>query len=123
MVTRELPPSEWARLQGMDLAEAVPYLVPDRDVVLVVEDGDRIVGCWALVTVRHAEGVWIHPDYRGKTSVARRLWVHMGAIARRLGVSRVVTGADDPGIARLLERHGAEKLSMESYVMAVNGGR
>lgn len=120
MIVRSLPVGEWERLRGVcELGDAVPFMDPSRATIMVVEDGDRIVGCWALLTMEHAEGVWIHPDYRQKTSVARRLWRFMQQLARERGVTRVQTGACEPVIAALLERHGATKLEMDSYILPV----
>jgi hypothetical protein len=51
-----------------------PRLDADSARVLVVEDGTRIVGCTVLMSVLHADCVWIHPDYRTRVSVWRRLW-------------------------------------------------
>jgi len=121
MIVRELPVTEWSRLAQTDLGQSVPYLLPEKATILVVEEGDEIIGCWAVLTIPHAEGVWIHPRYRGKTSVARRLWTAMQQTVERMGFTRVQTGACDPVIARLLERHGAVKLAMDSYILPVKG--
>lgn len=120
MTVRTLPIAEWPRLIGLcELGEAITFMDPRRATVMVVEDGDRIVGCWALLTMEHAEGVWIHPDYRKKTSVARQLWRFMQRLLHDRGVTRVQTGACDPLTTALLERHGATKLQMDSYILPV----
>ena len=54
MTTRLLPPEEWDKLDG-ELAQVRDHLDPDRAAVVVVEDGDQVVGCWALLQVLHAE--------------------------------------------------------------------
>jgi acetyltransferase (GNAT) family protein len=88
--------------------------------VLVVEQDSEIIGCWAAITVLHAEGVWVHPDHQKKASVARSLWVGMRRIAARLGVSSVVTGAANPAVRALIERHHGLVLP-EAFVLPLKG--
>jgi N-acetylglutamate synthase-like GNAT family acetyltransferase len=122
MTTRILPPEEWERLSGTELGEVWPILPPACTKVLVVEDTDgRIIGCWALMNLYHAEGLWIAPDHRGKGSVARRLIRDMSKELRELGATTVITAAIDPAIVGYLERMGAEALPA-SYAMPVRGG-
>jgi Acetyltransferase (GNAT) family len=121
MTVRELPVAEWPRLAQTDLGQSVPYLLPEKTTILVVEEADEMIGCWAVLTIPHAEGLWIHPRYRGKTSVARKLWTAMQRTVTAMGFSRVQTGACDAMIAALLERHGATKLQMDSYILPVKG--
>jgi len=104
LTDRVLPPSEWSRLSGMDLSTVVDRLDPESTTIVVVEDGDQIIGCWALVTMLHAEGVWIDPAYRGRVSVARRLWRGMRACVRLRGRRAVITGANQPVIHMILKR-------------------
>lgn len=73
MVTRFLKPAEWPRLAGTEAEKLWPTLDPQTARVLVVEDGIRIVGVTVLMSVLHADCVWIHPDYRTRVSVWRRL--------------------------------------------------
>lgn len=72
MTSRILPVAEWPRLVGTE-AEGLWPSLNETARVLVVEDGDRIVGVTVLMTVQHADCVWIHPDYRTRVSVWRRL--------------------------------------------------
>lgn len=123
MISRVLPLSEWPRLRGLcELGETLDYLPHDAQ-ILVVEREDQIVGVWALLTVHRAEGVWVHPDYRGKTSVARRLWRFLHETAQRVGAWRLETGACDPLIARLLERHGGQRVPVDTYVLPLKGSK
>ena len=121
MMVRPLPVGEWDRLAHTDLGQSLAFVLPEKTEILVVEEGDEIIGCWAVLAIPHAEGLWIHPRYRGKTSVARKLWTAMQATIARMGFTRVQTGACDPLIAALLERHGATKLAMDSYILPVKG--
>ena len=123
MILRTLEPWEWGRVAGTDLAQLLPQLDPKRVDVLAVEDGDTLAGCWALVWMPHAEGVWIHPAYRGQTSVARKLWTGMQQLAASFGLRSLVTGACDPLIAALLEKHHATKVQQDTYVLPLKGRR
>lgn len=109
MITRLLPLEEWPRLAGTELGSVLHLCDPQTTRVLTVEDGGQIIGCWAALAVVHAEGVWIHPDHRGKSSVARRLWHGMRMLLRGT-VSAVVTGAKDDTIRALIEGHGGDAL-------------
>lgn len=78
-------------------------LPAERTWVIVVEDDTgAIVGCWALFTVCHAEGLWIAPAHRGKASVGRRLWRRVWDVVRGTGSRSFVTAAIDPQIHALL---------------------
>jgi len=109
MIERELPPAEWWRLAGTDLGAITPHLSPVARIA-IVESGDGVIGCWGLVPMWHAEGVWIAPDHRGRAAVARRLWRHTRAMSLGLGLPTVITGAGTPSVQALLERHGATPL-------------
>ncbi len=118
MTTRMLPPSEWGRLAGSELADVADVIAPASTSVLVVEDdAGQIVGCWALVTILHAEGLWIHPDHRGRTGVARRLWAGMRRLVTDRGVRAVVTASMNPVITHLLEHAGARPVPGTAYVL------
>ena len=118
MTTRVLPQAEWPKLAGTDIAEALPYHKPDDVQVIVVEDGERIVGAWAVLRVVQLEGVWIAPEYRKRGTVARRLLVATLAVARTLAPYFAFTGAQTTEVAHLLEKHlKAARLPMEPYVI------
>lgn len=108
MTSRFLPRSEWPeKLDGTELGSVIQYLNPMWDVVIVVEDEGKIVGCWGGLMRLHAEGVWVHPDYRQKTSVARHLWRQMKTLARSWGMNAVITGAGSESVCALLRKHQA----------------
>lgn len=120
MTSRELPRSEWARLADTALARIVT--MPEGSVVsvFVVEDEDgRIVGCWSLMTMLHAEGLWIHPDYRARVSVGRRLLGALWARLRLIGTNGVWTAAETDDVARMLERIGAVAIPIRPYYWPV----
>lgn len=118
MTTRMLSRDEWAtKLAGTELEAAVPYL--DGAQVVVVEDGETVVGCWALIPYVHVEGVWIAPAHRGRGSVARRLLSGMRRAAQAMGVSTVMTAAISDDVRELLAHLGATKLPGEHYALPV----
>ena len=121
MTTRVLDRAEWPRLDGTDIAKALPYHEA-RDVqVVVVEDEGRIVGAWAVLRVVQLEGVWIAPEYRKKGSVAKRLLAGTLRVARTLAPYFAFTGAETPEVARLLTKHlGAIKMPMDAYVVPLH---
>lgn len=120
MTIRILPRDEWARLAHLDIGQFLPACVPDSLTVLVVEHDGEIVGCWAAVTILHAEGVWVHPDHQKKGSVARRLWLGMRGLVARMGASSVVTGAIDPAVEALILKHHGQALP-PAFVLPVKG--
>ncbi len=120
MTARELPVEEWGKLAHLDLGLLLPACDPQAATVLVVEQDSQIIGCWAAITILHAEGIWVHPDHRKKASVVRRLWTGMHRIAERLGVSSIVTGAADPSVRALIERHQGQELP-PAFVMPLKG--
>lgn len=121
MTTRLLPVEEWHKLAGTELETVVPHLTPERVSIIVVEDGGQVVGCWALMTVLHCEGLYIAPAYRGKGSVARRLWTTMRGLARDFGARSVATSACSDEVRALLAHVGAVRVPGESYVMQIGG--
>lgn len=118
MITRLLPRSEWHRLEGTELASVYPVL-PSGSEVVIVEDADQLIACWALLPIVHCEGVWIHPDHRGKGSVARRLLKGMRETARRMGARAVNTAACSNEVATMLDKLGAVKLDGAHYALNV----
>jgi hypothetical protein len=106
---RELPAAEWGRLHGTELGAMVERLRPDQTRIAVVEADGRIVGCWSITAILHAEGIWIDPTYRDG-SVLRKLLRWMTQTARDLGARSVLTGASDPGIEDLIRRFGGHPI-------------
>lgn len=118
MHTRVLPRAEWAKLAGTEL-EAVWPVLPDSAQVIAVEDGERIIACWALYALWHVEGVWIDPAYRKAGSAARRLLQGMWRLARGVGARTVLTGAISDDVRDLIGRLGGFKLPGDHYVLTV----
>lgn len=118
MKARILPTTEWPRLVGTEAETVWPHLDPARTSIVVVEHDGAIVGCHVLSWLLHAECLWIHPDHRGRSSVARRLWASVKQTARDVWHAHaIVTGACDDRVRALLQHVGAEPLPGEMYVI------
>lgn len=123
MTTRLLPREEWPRLAGTEL-EAVWPILPPGAAVVVVEDGEEIVGCWAAYTLAHVEGIWIASAHRGRGSVLRRLLAKMARTLRDdFESSGAVTGAMTDDVRELLTKFGATKLPGDHYALPMGGRR
>lgn len=118
MTRRLLPKDEWGKLAGTELEAVVPHL-PDHARVLVVEDGEQIVGCWAFVSLVHAEGVWTASEHRGKSSVARHLLMGMRETVREMGAQGVITAATSDTVRGFLSVLGAVELPGTHYAMPI----
>lgn len=110
MLTRLLPSDEWPRLSETGMAPLAESLHPAMDEVIVVEDGDTIIGTWSFKIVPHVEGLWIADAHRGKPAVGRHLWTAMLKHARARGARVVMTGAIDENVKALLAHVGAEPM-------------
>lgn len=121
MTTRILPPDEYDKLTGTDAERLVPHLTAATRVVVVEQDG-QVIGCHLLQVVLHAEGLWIHPDHRGKTSVARRLWARVRSEVRgHFGVPGFLTMAMSDEVRQLLSHVDATKVNGDTYFVPVGG--
>lgn len=119
MNTRILPPDEWPRLRGTELEALWPLLDREHARVIAIEDHSRIVGCWAVYPLVHVEGVWIHPEYRRRGGVARRLLSMMRRVARGMGARAVQTAAVTEDVVALLEKLHAVELGGKHYSLRV----
>ena len=120
MTSRILPVEEWSRLVGTEAETIWPQLDPATALVLVVEDGEMIVGTWILLNVVHAECLWIAESHRGHSAVARRLWTTMRKTALAAGYPVIATAALSDEVRALLAHVGAEKIPGDHYVMRVH---
>lgn len=119
MTRRILPPEEWCRLDGTELETVWPHLDPARSTVLVVEDGDTIIGCWSFFWMLHAEGVYIDPAYRKQGHVARLLIRGMCEVAEEQQAATVATSATDQSVADFATRLGAMPLPGTHFVITM----
>lgn len=118
MTTRILPAEEWSRVAHTELGPALAALPHVATTVFVAEQGEEIVGCWALVTFAHVEGLWIAPSHRKRGRVLLRLWDRLRAIAGERGLGAVFTGAATNDVQRLLEARGASMMP-PMYVLPI----
>ena len=124
MTTRILPHDEWPKLAGTELERAYPWLDPNDTLILVVEDDGQIVGAWAAMVQVHLEGVWVHPDHRGRGAVAAHLLREMGsAVREKFGVSAAWTAAENEDVARLITKHlNGRELPGQHFVVPIGVG-
>lgn len=120
LTTRLLPREEWDRLRCTELA-SVTELAATRGCevyVFVVEDtAGEIVGCWSLFQVWHAEAVWIAPEHRKKSGVARQLLSYAAQLAHALGITHAMTASRSDDVTRLLKRLHAQPLEGAHYLV------
>ncbi len=119
MTTRILPVEEWPRLVGTEVECVWPLLNPAQTQILVIEDEGEIVGTLAMVSIWHAECVWIHPDYRKGYGVMRRLINGMWDTARRVGARRLWSGSLSDTTSQILNRLGATEIPGKSFTFPV----
>lgn len=121
MTTRILPQAEWPRLSGTEAETLWPYLNPANSQVLVVEEEEKIIGCWVLMQVLHAECVYIAPEHRQRSSVARRLLRGMKQLAYAAGMGGVYTAAISDDVKQLLAKLGATRVPGDPYMLTFKG--
>lgn len=114
---RVLPHEDWSKLDHTELATVWRDLHPAYCQVLVVEDGERIIGCWALLNMWHVEGLWIDPAYRNTGIVARRLLHGMRTLTDQHGAAQVITTSVSPDVTDYLQRLGATPFPGQSFVL------
>lgn len=113
----ELPPARWPELGGTELATVWPILTPATGRILVVLDGsDRIVGCWALLTAWHVEGLWVAEAERRHGRVFRQLLRGMAGWVAEAELPGVLTTAMAPDIANYLTRRGARPVPGTTFL-------
>lgn len=118
MTTRLLPRSEWPRLAGTEV-DPVWTRLPEHAEVLVIEDDGRIVGTLVLVSLLHAECLWIAPAYRQRPSVMRRLLSGMWDTARARGARSLWSGSLSETTTRILQRLGGQEIPGRSFAFPV----
>ncbi len=124
MTTRILPRDEWSKLAGTELEPAWPYLAQRADddaFVAVIEDGNRIIACWAAAQEWRVDGFWIHPDFRRTGRVAHRGLQFMLAQLHERGARCATTSALTEDVRRLAVHIGGVQLPGDHYVFPVRG--
>jgi hypothetical protein len=114
--SEELPPADWPTLAGTELAPVWPLLTPATGRILVVRDGDRLVGCWALLQAAHVEGLWVAPDERRHGRVFRQLLRGMAGWVAEADLPGVLTQALTVDVADFLVRRGARPVPGTTFL-------
>lgn len=114
--TRRLPPEEWARLDQTEAGWFAHHLPAGSHVIAVERDG-ALIGSWIAMPIWHAECVWIAPAYRGRSSVARRLWTAMRALMTELGIAQIATSAAADDVRTLIAHLGGQLVPGELYML------
>lgn len=117
MTSRILPRAEWSKLAGTEAGAFAAQLPQESASILVVEDGGVIVATWALITMVHAEGLWIAPAYRCRFGVAKRLLDGMRQMARSIGCTSVQTAAISDEVAQFIQRLGGSALPGQAFML------
>lgn len=113
MTHRTLPPEEWNRLSADP--ELVALLDPRLCEVVVVEDGDEILGFWIALSFIHAEAPWVHPDHRKRAAVVRHLVQGMRELITERGAHGAICGVTTEN-QPLLEKLGGVPFPPTYYV-------
>lgn len=119
---RALPVEEWPRLAHTEAGMVWPHLDPSKSTIIVVEKDGEIIGCHALLYVLHAECLWIDPRFRGRSSVARRLWEAVRRAALACGARTLVTASMDVTVERLLAHVEAVRLPGTHFSIPLRKG-
>jgi hypothetical protein len=110
------PEEDWpAALAGTELANS--GLTAENARVIVVEQGQTTMACWAAITQAHVEGLWVAPD--AGAGVSRALLAKMVEILKSLGVGEVLTQSLTPAVDKLIETAGGRKLPGSTWVIPV----
>jgi hypothetical protein len=122
--TRILAPEEWPRALERSGQPSWPYIDPSSvDIVAVEDDAGALIACMTVLKVTHFEGVWIDPEYRGKSGVMRALLRASGDIPRARGENWVFGGAADGDdvMRRYLGKLGGVEMPLSFWALWVGG--
>jgi hypothetical protein len=116
VTTRVLAPSDYGRLDGLDVAEFLPLVKAQDAQIVIAEAGERIVGVWGVFRVVHLEGVWIAPEYRRHPRVVSAL-LHATFDAAQRWAPWAFTGAATDPVRRLIRKLGGKQVPMDTYAI------
>jgi hypothetical protein len=109
---------DWtAKLSGTEL-DGLGLTAANAKVV-VVEQGDQVMGCWATFMAAHVEGLWLAPD--AGAGVARSLLSSMTEVLKDAGVTEVLTQSLTPEVDQLIRTAGGRKLPGSAWVIPLTG--
>lgn len=121
MTSRVLPPEEWHRLDAAGAETVWKLLDPSKAQILVIEDQGAIVGTLTLMSVLHAECLWIKPSHRRGFGVIKRLLDGMWAGAKAQNAHALWSGSVSDTMTNILHRIGASEVPGRSFVLPVKG--
>lgn len=119
MTSRVLPYDEWAKLDEVGADTVWKMLDPARAQILVIEDQGQIVGTLTLMSVLHAECLWIKPSHRRGYGVMKRLLDGMWAGARAQGAKALWSGSVSDTMTNILHRIGGVEVPGKSFALLV----
>jgi N-acetylglutamate synthase-like GNAT family acetyltransferase len=117
--SRVLPPQDWPLLDEVGAETVWKLLDPSLAQILVIEDDGQIVGTLTLMSVLHAECLWIKPSHRRGYGVIKRLLDGMWSAAHTKGVSALWAGSTSDTMTNILHRIGASEVPGKSFVFPV----
>lgn len=119
LTVRAVPPDEWAGLQARGVPYDLSVLDPLYGVVVVVEDGDRVVASWLALNTVHLEGLYIDPANRHLATVAGKLFAGMVEALQRIGTHEALTITTDPIVRAMAVRAGFEPVTGELFKLTI----
>ena len=120
MELRVIAPEDYdTALAGTELESVLEHLKPSRAMVFGVFDGETLLGCWSLLPVMHAEGLWVHPEHRGRAGVQRSLVEGLVTLARHHGSAVVMTSAVNERVESLIRHAGGTKLPGSHWALPI----
>lgn len=117
MKARILEREEWDKLP-VTLAPLFAAIDTHGAGVLVVEDGEEIVACVALLNLPHLEGAWISPSWRKHPAVAKALLLGMVQLILERTNGWVLASSDEATVIKVFEHLGAQQLPVSADTKA-----
>lgn len=103
--------------EDYDLLKGTPgegFLTPDNSLVMVAEEGGKVVGHLALINLMHLEGAWVDPSKRTE-AVIQRLEEAVLAKAKESGLKYVHVYAPTVEHETFFQRRGWERLPLSVW--------
>lgn len=109
--TRRLLPEEFKLLnQFPDRA----VFNPEHSVVVVIGEGEKLVGRTSILGVPHVEGTYIDPAHRNGSTL-KRLMTAIEQEARKEGIKQLLSYAPDFEVEMYLYRIGYKKMPISVW--------
>lgn len=113
---RELTPEEWD-LRPHDVPGRDVYTPENSKVLAAFNDRGEVVATWTVFTMVHVEPLYIRPDYRGSTTILKRMAQNMKRLLQYYGISQVYTVVLDttPVLAKFAKWFGGTPIKGTLY--------